>query len=209
MTVILDTFLAICLPILAFLALFSPYRGRAVVYFVLFGSMMALVWVRLAAPDLALAADLVWQGSDLPGGLPALSQPVLLFRDRQVLFQHAGSCAPPLDVPLTALALLRLAGHGLTPASPEETTPHPLCRLAWGLMLVVLAGLTVLFPGLVPADLTGTPAWKEPVWLGLAVILYAGLKRCLERLERRRVGEGWGNAALLGILVLVLLLILL
>ncbi|HLW04878.1 MAG TPA: hydrogenase subunit MbhD domain-containing protein [Azoarcus sp.] len=58
----LDALLAVTLLITAVLALASPSLFRAVVLFIVFGLLMALVWVRLEAPDIALAEAAIGAG---------------------------------------------------------------------------------------------------------------------------------------------------
>lgn len=62
-----DLVLALLLTTLAGRALTSPDLFRAVVLFIAFGFLMALAWVRLAAPDLALAEAAI--GAGLTGSL--------------------------------------------------------------------------------------------------------------------------------------------
>lgn len=52
---------------LAWRALFSPDLFKAIVLFIAFGLLMALVWVRLEAPDVALAEAAI--GAGLTGAL--------------------------------------------------------------------------------------------------------------------------------------------
>lgn len=58
----LDALLAMTLFITAVLALASPSLFRAVVLFIVFGLLLALVWVRLEAPDIALAEAAIGAG---------------------------------------------------------------------------------------------------------------------------------------------------
>lgn len=62
-----DLVLAVLLTTLAWGALTSRELFRAVVLFIAFGFLMALAWVRLAAPDLALAEAAI--GAGLTGAL--------------------------------------------------------------------------------------------------------------------------------------------
>lgn len=64
---ILDTVLGLSLLWLAWRALNSPDLFKAIVLFVSFGLLMALVWVRLSAPDVALAEAAI--GAGLTGAL--------------------------------------------------------------------------------------------------------------------------------------------
>jgi energy-converting hydrogenase B subunit D len=64
---ILDLLLAFALLLICWNALSSPDLFRAVVLFITFGLLVALVWVRLGAPDVAMAEAAV--GSGLTGAL--------------------------------------------------------------------------------------------------------------------------------------------
>ena len=62
-----DAVLGFALLSLAWLALASPELFRAIVLFIAFGLLMALAWVRLNAPDIALAEAAI--GAGLTGAL--------------------------------------------------------------------------------------------------------------------------------------------
>ncbi len=62
-----DSLLGFALLWLAWRALASPDLFRAIVLFVAFGLLMALTWVRLDAPDIALAEVAI--GAGLTGAL--------------------------------------------------------------------------------------------------------------------------------------------
>ena len=62
-----DGMLAIALLWLAWRALSTPDLFTAIVLFIAFGLMMALAWVRLQAPDIALAEAAI--GAGLTGAL--------------------------------------------------------------------------------------------------------------------------------------------
>ena len=64
---LLDGTLVLALLWLAWRALSSPDLFTAIVLFVAFGLMMALAWVRLQAPDIALAEAAI--GAGLTGAL--------------------------------------------------------------------------------------------------------------------------------------------
>lgn len=63
----MDALLGFCLLWLAWWALASPELFRSIVLFVAFSLFMALTWVRLAAPDVALAEAAI--GAGLTGAL--------------------------------------------------------------------------------------------------------------------------------------------
>jgi len=62
-----DVLLGFALLWLAWRALASPDLFNAIVLFIAFGLLMALAWVRLAAPDIALAEAAI--GAGLTGAL--------------------------------------------------------------------------------------------------------------------------------------------
>lgn len=62
-----DVLLALVLLLTAWRALVAPDPFRATVLFIVFGLLMALVWARLAAPDIALAEAAI--GAGLTGAL--------------------------------------------------------------------------------------------------------------------------------------------
>ena len=64
---ILDLLLAFALLLIAWTSLSSADLFRSVVLFITFGLLVALVWVRLGAPDVAMAEAAV--GSGLTGAL--------------------------------------------------------------------------------------------------------------------------------------------
>lgn len=64
---VFDGLLALCLFWLAWRALASPDLFKAIVLFIAFGLLMALAWVRLDAPDVALAEAAI--GAGLTGAL--------------------------------------------------------------------------------------------------------------------------------------------
>ncbi|MEO6423508.1 MAG: DUF4040 domain-containing protein [Candidatus Nitrotoga sp.] len=62
-----DSLLCLCLLWLAWRTLASPDLFKAIVLFISFGLLMALAWVRLNAPDVALAEAAI--GAGLTGAL--------------------------------------------------------------------------------------------------------------------------------------------
>lgn len=67
MLFVFDVVLGLALLWLAWQALSSPDLFRAIVLFIAFGLLMALAWVRLDAPDVALAEATI--GAGLTGAL--------------------------------------------------------------------------------------------------------------------------------------------
>ena len=64
---VLDIFLCVLLIGLAVRTLFSPTLFQGVMFFVVFGLVMALAWARLHAPDIALAEAAL--GAGITGAL--------------------------------------------------------------------------------------------------------------------------------------------
>lgn len=64
---VFDVILALALVWLCWRALSTPDLFKAVVLFIVFGLLMALAWVRLQAPDIALAEAAI--GAGLTGAL--------------------------------------------------------------------------------------------------------------------------------------------
>ena len=62
-----DLLLAVALLWSAWRTLMTPLLDRAVILFIVFGSLMALAWARLAAPDIGLAEAAI--GAGLTGAL--------------------------------------------------------------------------------------------------------------------------------------------
>lgn len=67
LTWVFDTFLGLALLWLAWRALVSQDLFKGIVLFIAFGLLMALVWLRLRAPDIALAEAAI--GAGLTGAL--------------------------------------------------------------------------------------------------------------------------------------------
>jgi multisubunit Na+/H+ antiporter MnhB subunit len=62
MALLLDTLLALVLIVLAWQVVVTPTVFRSILVFIVFGLVMALVWTRLQAPDLALAEAAIGAG---------------------------------------------------------------------------------------------------------------------------------------------------
>src|SRR5690554_6907710 len=62
LALLLDLTLAVAVIIIAYRALNAPALFTAVVLYIAFGLLLALVWVRLEAPDLALAEAAIGAG---------------------------------------------------------------------------------------------------------------------------------------------------
>lgn len=62
-----DGLLALLLPLVALLALWHPRIFACAVLFIVFGLLLALAWLRLGAPDVALAEAAI--GAGITGAL--------------------------------------------------------------------------------------------------------------------------------------------
>lgn len=104
----------------AWRALTGPDLFRSVMHFIVFGLVLSLVWVRLAAPDVALAEAAI--GTGLTGALllDAVGQTQKGARERG---EGRGGVAW-----LTALAALLLAGGLAAAYAPLRETPGGLAR---------------------------------------------------------------------------------
>jgi uncharacterized MnhB-related membrane protein len=92
-----DIVLGILLLLMAWGALFAPTRRDAMAMFIAFGVVIALIWARLDAPDLALAEAAI--GAGLTGTL-------FLFAARRL--PEDDNNGDMLSVPLTAIAFTAL-----------------------------------------------------------------------------------------------------
>lgn len=95
----IDALLGLCLLWLAWWALATPELFRAIVLFVVFSLFLALVWVRLAAPDVALAEAAI--GAGLTGAL-LMSAMARLHAATATPPELRGSPEPDTDAPKAA-----------------------------------------------------------------------------------------------------------
>jgi len=86
---LLDIALLLILIVSAWLALSTPDLQRAVIIFIAFGLLVALAWVRLQAPDVAIAEAAV--GSGLTGALLISSLYAMRRQVRKEGMSDAGS----------------------------------------------------------------------------------------------------------------------
>ena len=105
----LDLTLAVTLLGLAWAVLFSPNRFRAVVLFIALGLVMTLVWVRLAAPEVALAEAAI--GVGISGAL-LLSALGRLQGDVHKIISFSQETYNFMNVPLCRLVALLCCGVG-------------------------------------------------------------------------------------------------
>jgi len=164
---------------LAWQALFDPHRFSAVVHFMAFGLVMALVWVRLDALDIALAEAAIGAGITgalllaALGRLPATGGHSPAWRASQrplVLLALATTLAATLALAWVAWQLPRpgLAGP-ISEALPESGVTHAVTAVllnlrAWDTLLEIAVMLTAvclvwsLGPALTPyAPVTALP----------------------------------------------------
>lgn len=204
-TLWLDLVLALALVVTAWAALHSHDLFRAVVLFIAFGLLLAVVWVRLQAPDLALAEAAI--GAGLAGALllDAVSQmrdPERLSR-RALPIATAGLCLGFVAILAGAVLLHpepspRLA-EALEKAMPQSGVSHEVTAVLLNfrgydtfLEISVLAVTALIGLSLKPdahaappplhqlADpvLNALVVWLVPVMLMVAVYLFwAGSKQ--------------------------------
>ncbi len=84
-----DALLAVVLPLLAGAILIVPDLFRAVVLFIVFGLLLSLAWVRLQAPDIALAEAAIGAGLTGVLFLNAIGQ-MLAKEETEAVNQHDG-----------------------------------------------------------------------------------------------------------------------
>jgi multisubunit Na+/H+ antiporter MnhB subunit len=138
LTLAVDCILALILLWLAWRALSSPDLFRAVVLFIAFGLVLSLIWVRLDAPDIALAEAALGAGVTgalLLGALASLQKPLETdvatggttadnARAHQTLENAGPAHAATAAQAIIALLLLGLLGGlGFTLVSLPEPTP--------------------------------------------------------------------------------------
>jgi multisubunit Na+/H+ antiporter MnhB subunit len=119
MSIALDVLLALALMVLALQTVVGGGLFRAIVMFVVFGLVMALVWARLGAPDLALAEAAI--GAGITGALLLAAFQRLARADprkRSAEFRTPSRLAAPVAV----LATLLVAGLGLSLLEIEPGT---------------------------------------------------------------------------------------
>jgi multisubunit Na+/H+ antiporter MnhB subunit len=112
-----DALLASGLLWLAWQTLFGRHRFAAVVSFMVFGLLMALVWVRLAAPDIALAEAAI--GAGVTGAL------LLAALGRLPTGASTRPWTRPWQRPLRGLAMLSASLAGLWLAWVAHRLPRP------------------------------------------------------------------------------------
>jgi len=145
-TWLFDALLAVLLPFLAWRILTHPDLFRAVVLFIVFGLLLSLVWVRLQAPDVALAEAAI--GAGLTGAL---------------FLNALGRTRAPR--PLSATSPGKDAEQRVALAVPERRRRFTHARmllamfsLAVGLMLVqIVLAPTIQSPGLTTAAQNSLP----------------------------------------------------
>jgi multisubunit Na+/H+ antiporter MnhB subunit len=154
MMIILDLLLAITVILVAIRCLYTPNLAESVVLFIVFGLLIALIWVRLQAPDAALAEVAI--GAGLAGALllATLSQ-----------LQHTQD-AQPKPIVLWSLSIPLLLGGALALSLMSLVQPAP------GLSDMVITHLSASgVEHSVTAVLLNYRAWDTA--LELAVLMWA------------------------------------
>ncbi len=201
---LLDGLLALLLLGLAAAVISSREPLRGVILFIAFGLLLALVWARLGAPDVALAEAAI--GAGLSGAL-------LLAAARDERDERGDAAQPGADRPVTILLALLAAGFGLVlawalaaslPAAdpvrlagavaeqlPRSGVTNPVTAvllnfraydtlLELAVLLAALLGINALGAGRpaygpAPALLSGLAGWLVPLLLLTgAYLLWAG-----------------------------------
>ncbi|WP_157268183.1 Na(+)/H(+) antiporter subunit B [Azohydromonas aeria] len=130
MSLLLDLLLAVALLGLAMAAVAGAALLRSIMMFVVFGVVLAVVWARLGAPDLALAETAI--GAGLTGALLLVSYRRLVrsVPRRQPPSRPLRRLAWPLGLLSAALVLvLGAGGLAVTPA-PDAAGPRVLDEMA-------------------------------------------------------------------------------
>lgn len=78
--ILLDYLLASLLTLVAALSLFSHNLFRAIILYIIFGLLLGFTWIRLDAPDIALAEIAI--GAGLTGALLLSAWAVLARKDK-------------------------------------------------------------------------------------------------------------------------------
>lgn len=134
-----DLVVVMLLPAVALGAVLSADLFKAIILFITLGLLLALTWVRLAAPDVALAEAAI--GSGLTGAL------LLSARERLTRIRHGQDGRPPRQRKAMA--------------NRHSGSRRALSRsLAVGLVMVAVAGLTFAVLAL-PHNATGLAALVE------------------------------------------------
>ncbi len=190
-----DLTLSLLLLIMAWGALYAPQRSDAMTLFIAFGVVVALIWARLDAPDLALAEAAI--GAGLTGVLlmhAARALPDELHQDYRtasywgalgftvvaslmflvhLLYDDSLLNAGLLDTESDLTPRLRTLADA---AVPESGVEHPVTAVllnfrAWDtllellVLLFALGGLRQLFPSGQSDDSATTASWPESMTL--------------------------------------------
>lgn len=188
---VLDIALAVAVVGLAGLALFARDRVASVVFFLIFGLVLAIVWARLGAPDVALAEAAI--GAGLTGALliDAVRAPDIPVPGAQArrLDVATSLVAVALGIPFLAILVAAVADLGSTPGLgpavrevlPETGVSHPVTAVLLNLrsydtllevavLLVAAVVAVALHPDDGLADVA-VPPRAEPVVAGLVAIV--------------------------------------
>ena len=118
---IFDTLLGFTLLWLAWQALSSPDLFRAIVLFIAFGLLMALTWVRLNAPDIALAEAAI--GAGLTGALLLSALARLKAKNSASIMTEQVENKPLFWLLLTMLSLAVTSGLAFSVLTLQENSP--------------------------------------------------------------------------------------
>ncbi len=156
---VFDVAVAVLLVVLALTSLYTPNLFTSIAFFIAFGLVMALAWVRLQAPDLALAEAAI--GAGLTGVL-------LLDAAREISGGRGAERAPRRMVRLTSLLVATLVGVALIAALLE--VPERAAGLASAVREALPSTAVDHEVTAVLLDFRALDTWLETVVLLLAVI---------------------------------------
>lgn len=190
-----DLILTLLLLIMAWGALYAPQRADAMTLFIAFGIVVALIWARLDAPDLALAEAAIGAGltgvllmhaaRELPGelhqtnrtatywGALAFAVVASLMFLAHLLYDDSLMSAGLLDAETDMTPRLRTLADA---AVPESGVEHPVTAVllnfrAWDtllellVLLFALSGLRQLFRDGQSSENRATSQWPESLAL--------------------------------------------
>lgn len=161
---LIDLILALLLLIIAWSALFAPSRRDAMAMFIAFGVIVALIWARLGAPDLALAEAAI--GAGLTGVL-FLNAARQLPQAGRTTIRHKSTIKAAIFVFVSiSLFILLLSG----PTGEQMVTPVDNNRLA-----DAMPDAGVIYP--VTAVLLNFRAWDTLLELLVLILALSGVRQ--------------------------------
>jgi len=186
--VIFDGLLALALVWLAWQATRAADLFHAVVSFIVFGLLMALAWVRLEAPDIALAEAAIGAGATGALLLSALDRLATGEGRRRVLYEPATAWSFWIPAGGALLGGLTLAawqlptpglGHEVLAALKDSGVDHPVTAVLLNFRaldtlleigVLLLAAVTIWSLGPAPSPLV--PAMPSPALPALGRLLF-------------------------------------